>query len=78
MPHIIAKIRDGYSQAQKERLAAALSRAIVETLDCPQFDVSVGIEGVRQNDWTERVYGPDIRDKAATIFQQPGYAPAEG
>jgi 4-oxalocrotonate tautomerase len=75
MPHIIAKIRDGYSQSQKERLAAALSKAVVETLDCPRFDVSVGIEDVRQTDWAERVYRPDIRDKAATIFTQPGCAP---
>lgn len=74
MPHIIAKIRDGYSQAQKERLATALSRAIVETLDCPEFDVSVAIEDVRQTDWNDRVYGPDIRDKAATIVMLPGYA----
>ncbi len=28
--------------------------------DCPNFDVSVGIEDVSPADWAERVYGPDI------------------
>ena len=77
MPHIIAKLRAGYSQRQKRRLADALSRAIVETLDCPTFDVSIAIEDVRPADWTEHVYCPDIRDKASTIYKQPGYAPGK-
>ena len=78
MPHIIAKVRAGYSQALKHRLARALSTTIVEVLDCPTFDVSVGIEDVRPVDWTQHVYEPDIRDRAETIFQQPGYAPLQG
>jgi 4-oxalocrotonate tautomerase len=77
MPHIVAKLRAGYSQPQKHRLADALSRAIVETLDCPNFDVSVAIEDVRPADWTEHVYHPDIRDKSDTIYKQPGYAPVK-
>lgn len=74
MPHIIAKLRAGYSQRQKHRLAVALSRAIVESLDCPNFDVSIAIEDVRPADWTQQVYCPDIRDKSDTIYKQPGYA----
>lgn len=74
MPHIVAKIRAGYPKAQNVRLAKALSKAIVETLDCPNFDVSVGIEEVRRADWTERVYQPDVLAKANTIYKVPGYA----
>jgi len=74
MPHIVAKIRAGYSKRRKARLAQALANAIVAALDCPDFDVSVGIEDVRPCDWTERVYRPDILGKPETIYKQPGYA----
>ena len=77
MPHINVKVRLGYSQRQKARLSAALAKAIVETLDCPNFDVSVGIEDVRPADWAERVYEPDILRKRDTIYKQPGYAAPE-
>ncbi len=73
MPHIVVKVREGYAQAKKARLAAALVKTIVANLDCPVFDVSVGIEDVRPSDWTEAVYRPDILDKPETIFKEPGY-----
>ncbi len=74
MPHIVAKVRAGYLKEQKVRLAKALAKAIVETLDCPNFDVSVGIEDVRPADWADRVYRPDVLAKPETIYKQPGYA----
>jgi 4-oxalocrotonate tautomerase len=74
MPHVVAKLRAGYSYAHKVRLASALAQAIVEARDCPSFDVSIGIEDVRPADWDERVYRPDVRDKPDTIYKQPGYA----
>jgi len=77
MPHIVAKLRAGYTQAQKRRLSAALASAAVNTLDCLNFDVSVAIEDVRPAEWMEHVYEPDIRDKAETILKQPGYAPIQ-
>jgi 4-oxalocrotonate tautomerase len=73
MPHIVVKIRTGYPREQKERLAKALSTAMIAVLDCPKFDVSVGIEDVRPAEWEERVYRPDILAKRKTIYQQPGY-----
>jgi 4-oxalocrotonate tautomerase len=73
MPHIIVKVRAGYPKAKKARLAEELAKAIVATLDCPNFDVSVGIEDVRPAEWTERVYRPDILGKPKTIYKQPGY-----
>lgn len=75
MPHIAVKVREGYSQAEKVRLAEALADAIVETLDCPMFDVSVGIEDVRITNWGDYVYRPDILGKSATIYKEPGYEP---
>jgi phenylpyruvate tautomerase PptA (4-oxalocrotonate tautomerase family) len=74
VPHIIAKVRSGYSRAQRKRLATALSKAIVDALDCPYFDVSVGIEEVRPTDWDERVYKSDILGKLDTLYKHPGQA----
>jgi 4-oxalocrotonate tautomerase len=75
MPHSVVNVRSGYSQGQKARLCAALAKAIVTTLDCPDFDVSVGIEDVRPADWAQRVYEPEILAKRNTIYKEPGYAP---
>jgi phenylpyruvate tautomerase PptA (4-oxalocrotonate tautomerase family) len=60
MPHIVVKLRAGYSGARKARLAKALTTAIVQTLDCPAFDVSVGIEDVSPADWTDGVARADV------------------
>jgi 4-oxalocrotonate tautomerase len=74
MPHILVKVRTGYTEARKGRLCAALHKAIVAILDCPSFDVSVGIEDVRPADWAARVYEPDILGKPDTIYKHPGCA----
>ena len=73
MPHIVVKIRLAYSQAQKEHLAATLASSVVEILDCPMFDDSIGMEVVPQKDWTDNVVIPEIRKKAAIIYKLPGY-----
>jgi len=72
MPHIVAKLRSGYSELQKERLASSLAECVVQSLDCPMFDVSVGIEDVPQIDWAESVHRAEVRDKSATIYKLPG------
>ena len=37
-----------------------------------------GVEDVPAEDWDAAVYGPDIYEKGATIFKQPGYPAPEG
>ena len=32
------------------------------------------IEKVTAAEWTEKVYRPDIVEKAATLYKKPGYA----
>ncbi len=78
MPHIIVKLRTGYGDAKKARVADALSKAIVTVLDCPDFDVSVGIEDYLPADWSARVYEPDILAKPETIVRRPGYMKSTG
>ncbi|CCE01730.1 tautomerase family protein [Bradyrhizobium sp. STM 3809] len=75
MPHVIVKLYPGRSEQQKQALAKALTQAVMHTLNSAEDSVSVGIEDVAANDWTAKVYRPDIVDKAATIYKKPGYEP---
>ena len=37
--------------------------------------VSVGIEDIAPQDWTAKVYKPDIIQKRDTLYKNPGYNP---
>lgn len=75
MPHIVVKMYAGRSDADKVRLAEALTRAMIETLGTSEKAISVGIEDVQPENWGSQVYRPDITAKLDTIFKAPGYDP---
>jgi len=75
MPHVIVKLYSGRSEQQKTALAAALTRAVVDTLGSAEESVSVAIEDIPPRDWTEQVYEPDIIAKPHAIYKKPGYDP---
>jgi len=75
MPHAVVKMYPGKTEEQKQALAAEITAAIVRVTGCGEGAVSVGIEDVQPADWAATVYGPDIIDKPATIYKQPGYDP---
>jgi 4-oxalocrotonate tautomerase len=39
--------------------------------------VSVGFEEVESQEWTEKVYRPDIKAKWDQLYKKPGYNPLE-
>ena len=75
MPHVIVKLYSGKSERQKQALAQAITEAMTSALNYGEASVSVGIEDVEPQDWTTRVYRPDIIDKPDTIYKKPGYDP---
>ena len=75
MPHVIVKLLPGRSAQQKARIAEEVTKAIMATANCAETSVSVGIEDVASDDWTEQVYKPDILGKPDTLYKQPGYDP---
>ncbi len=75
MPHVIVKLYAGRTEQQKQALAKALTEAVMRTLNSAEDSISVGIEDVAANEWTAKVYQPDILDKAGTIYKKPGYEP---
>ena len=75
MPHVIIKMYAGRSDEQKRRIAAAVTRALMDEAGASDASISVGIEDVLPADWAETVYGPDIAGKPGTIVKPPGYDP---
>jgi len=75
MPHVIVKLYSGRSDQQKARLAEEITKAVMAALKQGEESISVGIEDVVPQDWTEKVYKPDILGKPETIYKKPGYNP---
>jgi 4-oxalocrotonate tautomerase len=75
MPHVIIKLAQGRSEAQKTRLAEAVTQAVMAGANCPESAVSVAIEDIEADRWTEDVYQPDIIGHWETIYKKPGYEP---
>jgi len=73
MPHVIVKLWPGKSEQQKKKLAEEVTKAVMSTLNYGEESVSVGIEEVKPQDWTDQVYKPDILGKPETIYKEPGY-----
>ena len=75
MPHVIVKLRSGKSDQQKTKLAEEITQAVTSTLNYGEESVSVAIEEIEPQDWTEKVYKPDILGKPETLYKKPGYNP---
>jgi 4-oxalocrotonate tautomerase len=73
MPHVIVKLWPGESEHQKHRLADAITKDIATILKYGDESVSVALEEVTAAEWAEKVYRPDIVEKAATLYKEPGY-----
>ncbi len=74
MPHVIVKLWPGRSEQQKVALAEAIVRDVVDIIGSGEDSISVGIEDIDANDWEEKVYKPDIRDKSEALYKKPGYS----
>jgi 4-oxalocrotonate tautomerase len=69
------KLWTGKSEKQKARLAEEITKAVTATLNYGEESVSVAMEEIEPNDWTEKVYKPDILAKPETLYKKPGYDP---
>lgn len=78
MPHVSVKLYPGRSEAAKAELARAITRDVMAVLKCGDEAVSVAIEDVPADDWTAKVYEPEIAGKRDKLFKKPGYGPLGG
>ena len=75
MPHVVVKLWPGKSEQQKIRLAEEIVKDVMTVLHYGEESVSLAIEEVKQKDWKEKVYKPDIQDKWEKLYKKPGYEP---
>jgi 4-oxalocrotonate tautomerase len=75
VPHVIVKLWPGKTDEQKRQLSDAIVRNVTRILNHGPQSVSVGFEEVSANDWTEKVFNPDILHNWNSLTKQPGYGP---
>jgi 4-oxalocrotonate tautomerase len=73
MPHVIVKLWPGKSEQQKQRLADAIAKDVMEILHYGEESVSVAFEEISAGEWAEKVYRPDILKNAKSLYKKPGY-----
>lgn len=78
MPHVIVKLYAGRSEEQKLRLAELVTQAIIDGAGSSEGAVSVAIEDVEPERWTEVVYEPDIEGRQGQLYKMPGYGSLAG
>ncbi len=75
MPHVMVKLATGKSAEQKVRLTEAITRDVMTELGVGEEAVSLALEEIRPEDWTEKVYQPEIAGKWEMLTKKPGYDP---
>jgi len=75
MLHVIVKLFPGRSEQQKVELAQQIVNDVVRIAGADVKSISVAIEEVSAEDWTEKVYEPDIAGQWDKLYQKPGYKP---
>jgi len=73
MPHVNVRMYAGRSEAEKQRLAEAIGKALTETLGSSERSISVAIEDVEPDQWMAEVYEPEITGKQDRLYKRPGY-----
>ncbi|HUO34935.1 MAG TPA: tautomerase family protein [Candidatus Acidoferrum sp.] len=76
MPHVAVKLVPGKTEQQKAQLAEKITEDVMAVLQYGEEAVSVTIEEVRREDWTEKVYKPDILGTKGKLYKKPGYEPS--
>ncbi len=75
MPHVIVKMFAGRTREQKQELADALTKTLMDVLKSKESSISVGIEDVEPADWQKQVLKPEVLDKPSTIYKHTPSSP---
>lgn len=74
MPHVNIKyFATDLSQAQESALLTAVTEAVVTTFGCEPGVVSIALEPVAADRWTDRVYRPEIEGRPELLRKVPNY-----
>ncbi len=75
MPHVIIKMYPGRSAEQKNKLAEAITKSIVDIADTAEEHVSIDIQEISPEEWADKVYKKEILPKLDELRKKPGYNP---
>lgn len=75
MPHITIKLYPDRTREQKQELSDKVTKAVMDVTGCRDEAVSVDIVDVKPEDWTEKVYNPEILPRMDQLIKKPGYDP---
>ena len=73
MPHIIVKLWPGKSEEQKNRVTDLIVKDVMEALGSSLDSISLSIEEVHPDDWSEQVYKPEVVGEGVKLYKEPGY-----
>lgn len=75
MPHVnIKHFPAALSDEKKSKLVAELVSAITEAFECDESVISIALEPIEEDCWTERVYLPEIKKREALLCKEAGYS----
>jgi 4-oxalocrotonate tautomerase len=77
MPHVVVKIWPGNSELEKRELSEKILKDVSGILKCAEKYISVAVEEIQPEDWTEKVYRPEIAPNLDKLYVKPGYNPLE-
>lgn len=75
MPHVVVKLWPGKTEAQKRRLSDEIAEDVKNILGYADEAVSVAFEEIPPQEWSSRVYEPEIQAKWNILTKEPGYGP---
>lgn len=76
MPHISVKMLKGRTEQQKQALAAALAKALGDTIGAGDSHISVTIEDFTPVEWQDE-FKKEITDKSEFLYKAPAYDPKD-
>ncbi|MEV0188066.1 amino acid adenylation domain-containing protein [Kitasatospora purpeofusca] len=76
MPHVnIKHFPMELSDTQQAELLAAVTKAVTDAFGCDEGVVSIAVESVAEENWTEQVYIPEIVNRRDILGKVPDYRP---
>ncbi|MFJ8435339.1 amino acid adenylation domain-containing protein [Kitasatospora sp. NPDC094019] len=76
MPHVnIKHFPMELSDTQQAELFSAVTKAITDAFGCDEGVVSIAVESIAEENWTEQVYIPEIVNRRDILGKVPNYRP---
>lgn len=75
MPHVVVKMYKGRNEEQKKNLCDAITKSLIETVNCTDDHISIAIEEYDKAEWGEKVFYPEIEANREKLYKKPNYKP---